>query len=634
MANIRVDVDYKIKDGTELVFRTPCDCTEVTGLIVYYITEYGAASKEFAFADAHGENVGDIPHLFAGNAVVKVILDIVSGMAFVQNADTNAYLESQLASKASTWNSLEGNPVIFTDADDAPLRSLTLYGKTIQNGTPTPGNPVPMETAGASGSIIVSIYDPSDNTATQRLSVSTPNGLPGIPVSSGGNYTDENGQQWICDEVDFARGVYVQRVGSVDMGTLSWTHKTLSNNRQMFTTDSIVDIVTCKDGTVLINALCELYRRNISSTTWANGDMAYHSRDSKRLAVVNNSYENAVEFKAAMSGIMLLYELAEPVETPLSAEEMQAYSALHSYKSNTKIVNDSGAIMTVGYFRENSAVPMNIGEGANGKVLSVDGRGYVVPVNVSTGVFVGDENTGIAKFNEEYNKKKTCFMRRSNAGEGYVTWVARSINSNSGLFYTVGPNGNVYYGTLNNNGFESHTASGGEGSAFMGDDSTTVAEFFEASQAGKACFMMRNRGGSGAWCWMLVNVNTSLARFHSTDSNGNIMYGTLMADGTWSYETKDYSQVFIGDSNTTTAEYLEEYQNGKTCFMRRNLGPAGNLTWVAYKCDVNSTRFYGAVGSGEWYFGELASDGAWSYETKTFITEERVMELINAALNQ
>ena len=46
----------------------------------------------------------------------------------------------------------------------------------------------------------------------QTLTLSAPNGLPGIPVASGGNYTDENGRQWICDEVDLGRGVYVQRV--------------------------------------------------------------------------------------------------------------------------------------------------------------------------------------------------------------------------------------------------------------------------------------------------------------------------------------------------------------------------------------------------------------------------------------
>ena len=101
MSNIRVDVGYTIKDGSELKFRSPVDCSAITGLIVYYPGANGAiTSKVFSFADAHGNNVGDIDHLFAEDVVVKVILDVTKGMAFVQNADTNAYLEAQLASKA------------------------------------------------------------------------------------------------------------------------------------------------------------------------------------------------------------------------------------------------------------------------------------------------------------------------------------------------------------------------------------------------------------------------------------------------------------------------------------------------------------------------------------------------------
>lgn len=46
----------------------------------------------------------------------------------------------------------------------------------------------------------------------QLLTLPTPTGLPGIPVTSGGNYTDSAGQQWVCDEVDLERGVKVQRV--------------------------------------------------------------------------------------------------------------------------------------------------------------------------------------------------------------------------------------------------------------------------------------------------------------------------------------------------------------------------------------------------------------------------------------
>ena len=94
MANIRVDLNKTIKDGSAIMFRSPVDCSAITGLIVYYVAEDGAGtSKEFVLADAHGHNVGDIDHLFAENAVVKVILDVTAGMAYVQNADTNAYIE-------------------------------------------------------------------------------------------------------------------------------------------------------------------------------------------------------------------------------------------------------------------------------------------------------------------------------------------------------------------------------------------------------------------------------------------------------------------------------------------------------------------------------------------------------------
>lgn len=51
---------------------------------------------------------------------------------------------------------------------------------------------------------------------SQSLSIPTPSGLPGIPVQSGGNYTDSKKQQWVCDEIDFARGKRVQRIAKVD----------------------------------------------------------------------------------------------------------------------------------------------------------------------------------------------------------------------------------------------------------------------------------------------------------------------------------------------------------------------------------------------------------------------------------
>ena len=79
------------------------------------------------------------------------------------------------------------------------------------------------------GNVVDRVYYPQVETGTeateyeapagQTLTITTPGSLHGIPVASGGNYTDANGQQWICDEVDLARGVYVQRVKTVRLET-------------------------------------------------------------------------------------------------------------------------------------------------------------------------------------------------------------------------------------------------------------------------------------------------------------------------------------------------------------------------------------------------------------------------------
>ena len=103
-----------------------------------------------------------------------------------------------------------GNPVSVSDAFSAPLGGLTVYGKSTQDGTPSPDNPVPIGSAGDGGTITVTIGDGADE--RQTIALQTPNGLPGIPVTSGGNYTDPAGRQWVCDEVDLERGVKVQRV--------------------------------------------------------------------------------------------------------------------------------------------------------------------------------------------------------------------------------------------------------------------------------------------------------------------------------------------------------------------------------------------------------------------------------------
>ena len=287
-----------------------------------------------------------------------------------------------------------GNPVSVSDAFSAPLCGLTVYGKSTQDGTPSPDNPVPIVSAGGSGSVAVKVtgknlfpvitndnltklnkptggvrygyvfhvpaesrvtvsgnaaigtncfvgdFDIETQTYTQKaqlisekggayattlqsgwyavyiandylptiliklndakvqieigtkatayepyreqlLTLPTPNGLPGIPVTSGGNYTDQNGQKWVCDEVDLERGVKVQRVDKTSFDNT----KTLAE-------------------------------------------------------------QNAI--------------LATPVETPLTPAELTAYKALTTYAPDTVVQAADGAGLKLDYQRDVNIVIKNL----------------------------------------------------------------------------------------------------------------------------------------------------------------------------------------------------------------------------------------------------------------------------------
>lgn len=105
MSKIRIDLEATIVTGQVVTFKAPANCTDVTGLVIYYPEGSTTASKTFKFVDAHGVDVGSgTISLFAADVLVRVILDLEQSKAFVQNADTNAYLEGKLAEKYSPDN--------------------------------------------------------------------------------------------------------------------------------------------------------------------------------------------------------------------------------------------------------------------------------------------------------------------------------------------------------------------------------------------------------------------------------------------------------------------------------------------------------------------------------------------------
>ena len=168
---------------------------------------------------------------------------------------------------------------------------------------------------------------------------STPNGLPGIPVKSDGNYTDSNGQQWICDEIDFGRGVYINRI-SVKVFTGSELFGDHIAPNGVITTS-----LWHKPDT---NFLCT-HAINWDSMSWANDEYISFKVDKFGVSSVNELVELLSAWNDAGNPLTVLFVHRTPVETALTADEIAAFKAMHSNRLITKVFNDSGAQMELKY---------------------------------------------------------------------------------------------------------------------------------------------------------------------------------------------------------------------------------------------------------------------------------------------
>lgn len=324
-----------------------------------------------------------------------------------------------------------GNPLSVDDAFPAPLCGLTVYGRSTQDGTPTPDAPVPIVSAGDGGSLTVKVtgknrmppnlkytdvvecfvkkntpitlvfkgdlvsqggnilfFDENNNqcwfgidegkaehhiqypvdvtkfqylmsnTASenvcltwnasspdyepyreQLLTLPTPTGLPGIPVTSGGNYTDSTGQQWVCDEVDLERGVKVQRVNAVDLSACKITGTT-----ELAVTKRLSIMLPIRGRDYKTEALCNKLQFLVS---FSDDTPHFYVDTSNAQVFIPIGAKNPEEGE-----YILFYVLATPIETPLTPDEIAAYKALTAYGPDTVVQASDGAGVKLGYQRE------------------------------------------------------------------------------------------------------------------------------------------------------------------------------------------------------------------------------------------------------------------------------------------
>lgn len=198
----------------------------------------------------------------------------------------------------------------------------------------------------------------------QQLSVVTPDGLHGIPVAVGGNYTDADGQQWVRDEVNLARGVYVQRVKRKRVSSAAaWSYSTATSRFLALDSDFVKN-----SANIAVNALCTHFKANQDSTlndleiTFINDTSSGYAYRYDAL----NGDVNAWKAFLDENEVYVVGVLANPIETPLADEEIAAFAQLQTYKPYTSIYNDVGAYMAAEYVADTkSYVDRNGGSGGS-----------------------------------------------------------------------------------------------------------------------------------------------------------------------------------------------------------------------------------------------------------------------------
>lgn len=179
---------------------------------------------------------------------------------------------------------------------------------------------------------------------SQNTTLQIPNPLRGIPVDSGGNYTDAEGQQWLCDYIDRERGKYVQCVqetvldGSEDEG---WFYQSDTNT---FASNYF-------GGVGINNRVCICDRffskqginpQNVDYLCCGFHPLPQYSYYFYFKAIGEINFTLVSDFKRWLSNnhTTIIYQLKNQIETDLTPDQIAALN-LFTYQGITNIGTDT-----------------------------------------------------------------------------------------------------------------------------------------------------------------------------------------------------------------------------------------------------------------------------------------------------
>ena len=144
--------------------------------------------------------------------------------------------------------------------------------------------------------------------------------------------------------IDMAKGVLTINMASVDLGSLNWVIGGLPSSqsgvRKRMRTMALETLAKhAASNNTQGNIICSIYSAISYNGGYADVDIlnriAIDTDGDVSVFVAYNDYETVADFKSAMNGVQLVYELATPIEISLTPQQMQTLSGQNNIWSNT-----------------------------------------------------------------------------------------------------------------------------------------------------------------------------------------------------------------------------------------------------------------------------------------------------------
>lgn len=175
-----------------------------------------------------------------------------------------------------------------------------------------------------------------------------------------------NGIGELKDYIDYERGVFVQKFGvAVFDGSddeLWYLTDTNTANIERMAINSLKDKIKIpQNNSEVANVLCTQFETLSSNRTYTlnEGISIQGAGDGQgQLQIYSEDFNttNVSLWKAhlAANPVTIVYELEEPIETPLSPAALLELNKLRTFDSTTCVSNDAGAEMEIEYFNNNA----------------------------------------------------------------------------------------------------------------------------------------------------------------------------------------------------------------------------------------------------------------------------------------